>query len=230
MFRNREDAAQQLAERLRAYRGRGAVVAALARGAIPMGCQLATELEADLYVVVVRKIGAPGNPELALGAISGGDPPDIWLNQDLVARLGVADSYLQGAIAQQTKELVRRMEAYGADRRNPDLRGKSVILTDDGIATGATIRIALDAIRRRQPARCVLAVPVAPTESVSELRPLVDELICLEQPSPFYAVGAHFEEFTQVSDQQVVLCLADFDARRTVAAGAAPPTRLEPAP
>lgn len=230
MFRNREEAARQLAERLRAYHGQGVVVAALARGAIPMGCQLARELDAELHVVVVRKIGAPGNPELALGAISGGDPPDIWLNHELIARLGVADSYLQEAIAQQTTELLRRMEAYGAAARNPELRGRTVILTDDGIATGATIRIALRAIRRRQPARCVLAVPIAAPETVSELRPLVDELVCLEQPSPFYAVGAHYEEFTQVSDQQVIRWLADFDAGRNAGANAESLIRPEVAP
>jgi putative phosphoribosyl transferase len=225
MFRNREEAARQLAERLRAYRGRGVVVAALARGAVPMGCQLARALEAELYVVVVRKLGAPGNPELAIGAISGGDPPDAWLNHELIARLGVAEAYLQRAIERQTAELLRRKAAYGADRRNPDLRGRTVILTDDGIATGATIRIALEAVRRQQPARCILAVPVAAPDSVSELRPLVDELVCLEQPSPFYAVGAHFQQFTQVDDSEVIRLLAQFDSRQGPAAGEKESTR-----
>lgn len=219
MFRNREDAAQRLAERLREHRGQGVVVAALARGAVPMGCQLARGLDAQLYIVVVRKIGAPGNPELAIGAIANGEHPDIWLNEPLIRQLGVSESYVQNATEQQAQELRRREAAYGADRRNPSLRGRTVILTDDGIATGATIRIALAAVRRQQPARCILAVPVAARESAAELRREVDELVCLQQPEPFMAVGAHYAHFSQVDDEEVIRLIREFDAGAARPAG-----------
>jgi len=213
VFRDREEAAEKLAGALLAYRGKNAVVAALARGAVPMGCLLAEALEADLYVLVVRKIGAPGNPELAIGAISDGEHPQRWMNEELVRLLGVSDDYIERAAALQAEELQRRKEAYGADRRNPELAGRTVILTDDGIATGATMRIALAAVKRQDPARCVLAIPVAPPDSVAELRGEVDELVCLRQPWPFRAVGLHYREFLQVSDEQVARLLRDFDSR-----------------
>lgn len=214
MFRDRKEAAERLAEALSAYRKQHAVVAALARGAVPMGCLLAEALEAELYVLVVRKIGAPGNPELAIGAISDGEHPQRWMNEELVRMLGVSESYIERAVEVQTGELQRRKSAYGADRRNPPLAGRTVILTDDGIATGATMRIALAAVGRQDPARRILAIPVAPRDSVAELRPLVDELVCLEQPTPFRAVGLHYREFTQVSDEQVKKLLEDFDSRK----------------
>ena len=213
MFKDRQEAAQQLAERLSSYRGKHAVVAALARGAVPMGCQLAEVLEAELYVLVVRKIGAPGNPELAIGAISDGEEPDTWLNRPLIEALGVPTAYVESAISLQSEELARRKAAYGADQRNPSLQGRTVILTDDGIATGATIRIALAALRRQRPARCILAVPVAAREAVADLRPAVDEMICLQQPEPFMAVGAHYEHFGQVEDTEVIELLRAFDRR-----------------
>jgi len=216
MFRDRHEAAQQLAERLHPYRGQETVVAALARGAVPMGCELAEALDANLYVVVVRKIGAPGNPELAIGAITDGDAPATWLNRRLISLLRVSDDYLQLAIDQQFRELMRRKQAYGTDQRNPSLQGRTVILTDDGIATGATIRIALQAIKRQRPARCILAVPVAARDAIDSLRSEVDDLICLQQPEPFEAVGAHYRHFNQVEDSQVIDLLHDFDRRRAV--------------
>jgi len=215
MFRDREDAARQLAARLESHRGAGVVVAALARGAVPMGCHLAAALDAQLYVVVARKLGAPGNPELAIGAISDGNQPRTWLNEELILTLGLRQSYVDRAIAEQTRELKRREQAWGTRSRNPSLQNKTVILTDDGIATGATIRIAIAAIRAQHPARLVLAVPVAARETLAELRGRVDELICLQQPEPFVAVGAHFERFVQVGDDEVACLLQAFDARAT---------------
>lgn len=213
MFRDREDAAGQLAESLAKYRGQNAVVVALARGAVPMGCLLAEALKAELYVLVVRKIGAPGNPELAIGAISDGDQPETWLNEALVRMLEVPEAYIERAVQLQTDELQRRKAAYGADRRNPSLRGRKVILTDDGIATGATMHIALRAIRNQHPSKCILAIPVAPPDSVEELRMDVDELVCLQQPVPFSAVGLHYQKFLQVTDDEVIELLKNFDSR-----------------
>ncbi len=211
MFKDRQDAARQLAQQLQAYRGKNAVVAALARGAVPMGCHLALALEAELFLVVVRKIGAPGNPELAIGAISNTRNPQTWINQQLIRLLGISDRYVEDEIARQRLELKRRSQLYGADRRNPSLENRTVILTDDGIATGATMRIALTAVKQQRPARCVLAVPLAARETVADLSGEVDDLICLQQPDPFIAVGAHFEHFSQVDDDEVIRLLTQFD-------------------
>ena len=214
MFQDREQAARRLADRLADHAGRGTVVAALARGAVPMGCLLAEALDAELYVLVVRKIGAPGNRELAIGAITDGEHPQTWLNHHLVQALGVTEAYIAEAVRRETLELQRRKQAYGADLRNPPLAGRTVIVTDDGIATGATMRMALAAVRRQRPARCILAVPVAPPEALPALREAVDEVICLEQPRPFGSVGQHYLRFSQVDDDEVVRLLADFDRRR----------------
>jgi putative phosphoribosyl transferase len=214
VFHDRNDAARQLASRLLPYRGGGTVIAALARGAIPIGCALAAALDAELYVLVVRKIGSPGNPELAIGAISDGPSPSTWLNRSLIRSLGVPQRYIDAAIREQSMELKRRQRRYATDTRNPDLTGRRVILTDDGMATGASMRMALRVIKRQQPARCIVAVPVAAHDSVIELASEADEIICLEQPEPFTAVGAHYVRFEQVGDDEVIELLRGYDRRR----------------
>jgi predicted phosphoribosyltransferase len=214
VFNDREDAAGQLASRLESYRGGGTVIAALARGAIPMGCALAEALDAELYVLVVRKIGAPGNPELAIGAISDGRSPDAWLNRPLIRSLGISQRYIDAAIQEQSAELKRRQEQYATCMRNPDLAGRRVILTDDGMATGASMRMAVRVIERQNPACCIVAVPVAARDAVVDLASEVDEMICLEQPEPFIAVGAHYARFDQVDDDEVLASLRKYDRRR----------------
>jgi predicted phosphoribosyltransferase len=189
-----------------------------------MGCLLAAALQAELYVVVVRKIGAPGNPELAIGAVSDGSTPHTWLNDSLIEMLRVPEHHIEKAIERQLQELERRKQAYRADQRNPDLKGRTVILTDDGIATGASMRMALEVLRKGDPARCIVAVPVAARESIRELGDEADEIICLQQPEPFMAVGAHYAHFDQVEDAEVIRLLQEFDRRDDKPAHEAMPT------
>ncbi len=207
-FRDREDAGRQLAARLVRYRDQDPVVLALPRGGVLVAAPIAAALDALLDIVVVRKIGAPDQPELALGALVDGDDPQALVNPDLVERLGVSREYLQEEIARQLAETRRREARYRGGRPRVPLEGRTAIVVDDGIATGASVRAALRSLRRSNPARLVLAVPVAPADTVEALRSEVDDLVCLETPSPFLAVGYHYENFAQPDDETVVSILA----------------------
>ncbi|TML86110.1 MAG: phosphoribosyltransferase [Actinobacteria bacterium] len=206
-FRDRTDAGRLLAERLRKYAGRDdVVVLALPRGGVPVAYEVAKTLGAPLGIFLVRKLGVPGHEELAMGAIASGGL--VVLDERLVRTLGIGESELQRAIAAEARELERRAAAYDGDRALPELEGKTVILVDDGLATGATMRAAALAVRRLNPARVVVAVPVAAAETCREFEDVVDEVVCEATPSPFRAVGLWYDDFSQTTDEEVRELLA----------------------
>jgi predicted phosphoribosyltransferase len=206
-FRNRTEAGRLLAHELSEYAGRDdVVVLALPRGGVPVGYEVAKALGAPLDVFVARKLGVPGHPELAMGAIASGGA--VVLDQGLVQRLGITQAQLNEAVAAEARELVRREEAYRGRREPPDLKGKTVIIVDDGLATGATMRAAVLALRDQEPARIVVAVPVAAEETCDQFRDVADDVICAITPMPFYAVGMWYEDFDQTTDDEVRELLA----------------------
>jgi len=206
-FTDRREAGRELARLLARYRAERPVILAVPRGGVIVGEEVARALQAPLDVIVARKIGAPAQPELAIGAVVGGEPPLRLINRELVELLGVSDDYLEREARRQEEEIRRRLERFRGRRPPLELRGRTVILVDDGIATGYTMRAALAAVRRQAPARVVVAVPVAPPETVRMLAEEADEIVCLATPSPFYAVGAWYREFPQVSDDEVAAIL-----------------------
>ena len=204
IFEDRWDAGRRLAAALEMYRGADAIVLAIPRGGVVVGYEVATALGLPLDVIIPRKIGAPYQPELAIGAIC---DDEYVLDEQTVGYLGVSEQYIQEEIERQKHEIERRWQLYRGDRPFPDLTGKTAFLVDDGIATGYTTMAAARAIRKREPARLVLAVPIAPPESAARLRPEVDELIVLDTPEPFFAVGSWYEVFDQTTDEEVVALL-----------------------
>jgi putative phosphoribosyl transferase len=207
MFANRRSAGRQLSRRLQHLRDEKPVVLALPRGGVPIGFEIAERLDAPLDIVLVRKIGVPWQPELALGAVVDGADPQVIINQTLAAELAVDESYITSETARQLEEIERRRKIYLGDRPSVPVAGRTAIVVDDGIATGSTVRTALRAIRNAGAGKIVLAVPVAPADTLEELRGEVDEIICLSTPSPFIAVGAHYAEFAQLVDADVVSLL-----------------------
>jgi putative phosphoribosyl transferase len=208
-FQDRADAGRQLARRLLHLKGEDPVVLALPRGGVPIGHEVAKALDAPLDLVLVRKIGAPDQPELALGAVVDGDRPETVLNQDIVDVLGVTDDDIRAIERRELAEIGRRRRVYLGHRVPVPVSGRTAIVVDDGIATGATVRAALRAIRRQKPKRLVLAVPVAPAEAVAKIRAEVDDFMCLITPEPFYAIGIYYADFAQLADADVtaILCL-----------------------
>ena len=213
-FRDRREAGQVLADRLTAYAGRPDVlVLALPRGGVPVAYEVARALGAPLDVFLVRKLGVPGQEELAMGAVATGGVR--VLNEQVVGALGIPPSVIEAVAAWQQQELVRRERLYRGDRPPPDVRGRTVILVDDGLATGSTMRAALAALRRQQPARLVVAVPTAAPETCDELRAEADDVVCATTPEPFDSVGLWYEDFSQTSDEEVreLLARAEREAR-----------------
>jgi putative phosphoribosyl transferase len=170
--------------------------------------EIAKALKAPLDLVLVRKIGVPFQPELAAAAVVDGGQPEIVINDDVVSLAGLDRPYIDQEAKRQLAEIERRRQAYLGDRPRVPLQGRTLIVVDDGIATGASVRAALKALRRRRPKALVLAVPVAPAETVEALRAEVDRLVCLATPEPFYAIGIHYLDFRQLTDQEVVMSLA----------------------
>lgn len=209
MFSDRTDAGRRLAERLQRFKADHPLVLALPRGGVAIGVEIARALAAPLDVVLVRKIGVPFQEELALGAVADGDHPEMVVNRDLAKLLELPDGYLDKERDRQLAEIERRRKLYLAGRPRPGIAGKTAIVVDDGIATGATMRAALLAVRRAGPKRLVLAVPVAPAETIAELRHDVDEVVCLETPPDFGAISLYYEDFRQVTDSEVVAMLAE---------------------
>jgi predicted phosphoribosyltransferase len=206
-FRNREEAGRQLAERLAAYGGReDALILALPRGGVPVAYEVARSLGLPLDVYLVRKLGVPGQEELAMGAISSGGI--CVLNEDVVRGLDIPPEVISAVAAMEMKELARREVVYRGDRPFPSIERKTVILIDDGIATGSTVRAAIESLRRQRPARVVVAVPVAPPSTCFEIRQEVDEMVCLLVPEAFEGVGRWYEDFSQTSDDEVRTLLA----------------------
>jgi putative phosphoribosyl transferase len=201
-FRDRAEAGRLLAEQLRDYAGREDVlVLSLPRGGVPVGREIARALGVPRDVFLVRKLGLPGQPELAMGAIASGGAR--VLNHDLVASLGLGDELIDSVAKRELQELERRERAYRGDRPSPQMRGRTVILVDDGLATGSSMRAAVEAVRAQGPERVVVAVPAAPPQTCDDLRPLVDELVVLKTPQPVHAVGLWYQDFSEVSDDEV---------------------------
>ena len=207
MFKNRKDAGRRLAARLSKYKDEHPVVLALPRGGVPVAYEVAMVLNAPLDVIVVRKLGAPGEPELGIGAVVDGDHPQSVLNEEVLRLLNVSDDYVNREVARELQEIRRRQESYRGGRSPERIEGRTAIVIDDGIATGGSVRAALRGVRRSNPLRLILAVPVAPPETVESLQPEVDELVCLSMPVFFHAVGQFYEDFQQTTDEEVVRLL-----------------------
>lgn len=209
-FSDRADAGRRLALALEHYRGQHPVVLALPRGGVPVAAEIADALSAPLDLVLVRKLGLPWQPELAIGAVVDGAEPIIVHNEALIRAAGVGEEEFQRICQRELEEINRRKARYLGSRARAQLAGQTVIVVDDGIATGATMRAALRAIRRHRPMKLVLAVPVASAEAVTELRRDVDDLVCLDIPETFVAIGQFYRDFGQVSDEEVASTLAHF--------------------
>ena len=201
-FRDRRDAGRQLGQLLLRYRDAASVVLALPRGGVPVGYEVARALGAPLDVLVARKIGAPSQPELGIGAIAPGGV--IVLDERTVAALGVTEAELEAIVARETAEMARRLARYRGDRPPPELRDRTVIVVDDGLATGVTARAAIASVRLEEPQAVVLAVPVAAPESARAFGALVDDLVAVMMPYDFRAVGLWYEDFEQTSDEEVL--------------------------
>jgi putative phosphoribosyl transferase len=201
-FRNRFEAGRRLAAALEGYAGgRNLLVLALPRGGVPVAFEVARALKAPLDVMLVRKLGVPGHEELAMGAIASGGIR--ILSEDVIAAFGITDRVIAAVAAQEQEELDRREKLYRDDRAPPLIRGRTVILVDDGLATGSTMRAAALAIRAQNPEHLTVAVPVAPAETCAALRREVDDVICAVSPEPFFAVGNWYEDFSQTTDEEV---------------------------
>jgi predicted phosphoribosyltransferase len=206
LFRDRADAGRRLAERLTHLRHEEPIVLALPRGGVTVGYEVARVLGAPLDVIVARKLGAPFQPELGIGAIAPGGVR--VLNEEAVRWLGISEEEIGRIAERESREMERRIRLYRGDQPMPDLRGRTVILVDDGIATGVTTRAAIESVRQSRPQKLVLAVPVCAAETSDILQQEVDEFICLSIPTEFVAVGVWYENFTQVSDEEVIQLLA----------------------
>jgi putative phosphoribosyl transferase len=207
VFRDRRHAGRVLAEELRHYAGRSDVlVLALPRGGVPVGYEIARALGAPLDVFLVRKLGVPGHEEFAMGAIAPGGV--VVLSEELVLELGITQRAVSEVIAREQQELARRERLYRGDSPLPALRDRTVILVDDGLATGSTMRAAAAALRRLHAGRIVVAVPVAAPQACEEFRGEVDEVVCARTPEPFRAVGEWYEDFSQTSDEEVRECMS----------------------
>ncbi|MGI6245338.1 MAG: phosphoribosyltransferase [Pseudochelatococcus sp.] len=212
-FRNRTDAGRQLAAALLPYRDRKPVVLALPRGGVPVAAEIAAALDAPLDLVIVRKIGLPHDPEFAMGAVVDGPEPLTVRNLGVIAGSGVGEQAFAQVRDRELAEIERRRARYLGRRAHPDIAGRTAIVVDDGVATGATTRAALLAVRARGPERIVLAVPVAPPDALETLRGEADDIVCLETHADFGAIGYYYRDFDQVPDDEVVRLLAQHPVR-----------------
>ncbi|HEX5455329.1 MAG TPA: phosphoribosyltransferase family protein [Stellaceae bacterium] len=208
MFSDRRDAGAQLADRLVHLKDRQPVVLALPRGGVAIGFEIARRLDAPLDIVLVRKIGAPMQPELALGAVAEGATPEAFIDERLARLLAVPPDYISAQTAREIAELDRRRQVYRAGRPPVPVEGRAAIVVDDGIATGATMRVALRAVRHRGPAHLVLAAPVAAVETLEELSGEADETVCVEPVTGLGAIGFYYADFHQMTDDEVTDLLA----------------------
>jgi len=208
MFADREDGARQLAQKLKSLELRDPLVLAIPRGGVVTGAVLARELDTEMDVVLSRKLRAPFQPELAIGAV--GEDGEVYLNHHAKVATGADQSYIDQERKHQLQEIARRQKLFRAARFQAPMTGRSIILTDDGIATGSTIIAALHVVKTHQPHEVIVAVPVAPAERLEIIRGLCDRLICLLAPEEFYAVGQFYQSFDPVEDEEVVRVLREF--------------------
>jgi predicted phosphoribosyltransferase len=212
-FKDRTEAGRLLGQALAAYRDQKPVVLALPRGGVTVAAEVASALAAPLDLILVRKIGVPQQPELAMGAVVDGGAPVVVRNEDVIKIANVTESEFRSVCNAELAEIERRRHRYLGDRARIDVTGHTAIIVDDGIATGATIRAGLQATRLRKPAKLVLAVPVAPTDTIVQLRGEADDVVCLEEHEFFGAIGFYYSDFGQVSDSTVIDTLKRFPAR-----------------
>lgn len=212
LFRDRRHAGALLAERLSSYRGQDVLVLGIPRGGVPVAAEVARHLDAELDVIVARKLGAPGAPELAIGAVTANG--GRFLNEELIAELDVSEAYLKIVTAKEMAEAQRREERFRGPYSAGAVQGRTVIVVDDGLATGATMRAAVRSVRKRQPTRLVVAVPVGSREACSALRAEADEVVCLSEPEPFFAVGLYYQHFEPTEDAEVQEILQEAYALR----------------
>lgn len=202
LFQNRSDAGQKLAQKLKGYANREDVlILALPRGGVPVAFEVAKELNAPMDIYLVRKLGLPGHEELAMGAIASGGIK--VLNEDVVDALDIPDKVIQAVTRREQAELERRERAYRGSRERLDIQGKTVILIDDGLATGSSMRAAVAGLRAQDPANIIVAVPIAPPDTCEMLEQEVDEIVCAATPEPFFGVGLWYENFDQTTDEEV---------------------------
>jgi putative phosphoribosyl transferase len=221
LFHDREEAGRRLAARLARYKGEQAVVFALPRGGVPVAAPIAAALHAPLDLVLARKIGTPGQPELAMGAVADGGTPVVVRNEDVIAMAGVSEAEFDAVCRRELAEIERRRRLYLGAREGSDAEGRVAIVVDDGVATGATTRAALRAVRARRPETLVLAVPVAPPDALEALKAEADEIICLEVHAAFGAIGYFYGDFHQLGDDEVIAILDSFAAGAKRAKGPA---------
>lgn len=206
-FADRRSAGRELAEAVAQLDVADPLVLALPRGGVPVAYEVARRINAPLDILLVRKIGAPGHEEYGIGALVDGADPQIVIDEEIAKMVGATPAYLEAEIARQLQELERRRAKYSTGAPISPI-GRNVILVDDGIATGGTVKVALQALRKSNASSIVLAVPVAPRSALLSLSGLCDQIVCLQMPEPFYAVGAHYRDFGQTSDAEVVELLA----------------------
>ena len=209
-FKNRSEAGQKLARALSNYKDQDPVILALPRGGVPVAAEVAAALDAPLDLILVRKIGVPFQPELAMGAVVDGGAPIIVRNEDVIQNAGIDETQFKAVCDGELAEIERRRQRYLGDRERVNVIGRTAIVIDDGIATGATMRAALRATRVRNPKKLVLAVPVASSESIVAMREEADEVICLEDHEFFEAISFYYGDFRQISDEEVIEMLKRF--------------------
>jgi len=213
-FLDRRDAGARLAAALERFKDDRPVILALPRGGVPVAFEVARALAAELDLLLVRKIGAPGHRELAIGAVVNGKTPQLVLNREIIAHAPPPPGYIEAEQKRELAEIERRRQLYRGAEPPPDLKGRTVIVIDDGIATGATMKAALRGVRQNEPQQLVLAVPVAPPDTLQALAAECDEIVCLSAPEWFHAVGSHYVDFAQTTDEEVVSLLAQAKALR----------------
>ena len=208
LFRDRTEAGRLLVRELGELKGKDVVVLAIPRGGAVVASEVAHALKAPLDLIIPRKVGAPGNPELAIGAVT--QDGAAIVDKEMTRMLGVSEKYLKEEVGRQVEEVGRRMKKYRGDRTYPRLKDKVVVIVDDGVATGYTMRAAIQSVRKQGPASVWVAVPVGPPESIEELSREADKVVCLRKPEPFFAIGQFYEMFEQVEDEELIQILQQF--------------------
>ena len=208
LFRDRTEAGKLLVDKLGELKGKDVVVLAVPRGGAVVAAEVARALRAPLDLIIPRKVGAPGNPELAIGAVT--QDGAAIVDKDMIRMLAVSEKYLREEVQRQVEEVRRRMKMYRGERPYPKLKDKVVVIVDDGVATGYTMRAAIQSVRKHGPASVWVAVPVGPPESIQELSREADKVVCLKKPEPFFAIGQFYEMFEQVEDEELIQILQRF--------------------